>query len=193
MRKEYGSKLTREELINKYGIIGVSPAGTSLMRRNKRTGKIWIQTKFCKNNSDYYIVTLYDPEVRKAIPKEERTNGSGQVIIPLHKIIYAYMYGSTTEGYVIDHINKNKIDNDYRNLREITPQENVTRDTDKNTKLIKCNLKLSREWYLDKIEYWEEQYELAKDNHDAELAHGARSMLAWYRGKLRFYDKNNGE
>ena len=40
MRKDYGSKLTREELIKKYGIIGVSPSGNSLLRKNKRTGKI---------------------------------------------------------------------------------------------------------------------------------------------------------
>lgn len=138
-------------------------------------------------------MTLYDPELRKSIPKEQRTNGSGQVVIPLHKIIYAYMYESTTEGLVIDHINKDKTNNDYRNLREITPQENITRDTNKNTKLVKCNLNVSREWYLGKIKYWEVQYELAKNSHDAELAHSARSMLAWYRGKLRFYDNNNGE
>lgn len=103
------------------------------------------------------------------------------------------MYGSTTEGLVIDHINKDKTNNDYRNLREITPQENITRDTNKNTKLVKCNLNLSRDWYLGKIKYWEAQYELAKDTHNAELAHSARSMLAWYRGKLRFYDTHSEE
>lgn len=140
MRKEYGSKLTREELINKYGIVGVSPSGTSLLRRNKLTGKIRIQTKFSKNNSGYYIVTLYDADRRKAIPMEERNQGSGQVVIPLHKIIYAYMYGSTTEGYVIDHKDGNKTNNEYTNLQEITPQENVTKGTNKNTRVLHTRL-----------------------------------------------------
>ena len=34
MRNDYASKLTREDLIKKYGIIGVSPSGTSIMKRN---------------------------------------------------------------------------------------------------------------------------------------------------------------
>ena len=92
------------------------------------------------NNSGYYLVTCYNANRRKEIPKEERNQASGQVILPLHKIIYAYMYGSTTEGYVIDHIDGDKTNNDYRNLQEVTPQENVTKGTTKNTRVVYTKL-----------------------------------------------------
>ena len=187
MRKDYGSKLTREELINKYGIVGVSPSGNSIMRKNKLTGKIRIQTKFCKNNSGYYIVTCYCPEVRKSIPKEKRNQASGQVVIPLHKIIYAYMYGSTTEGYVIDHIDGNKTNNDYRNLQEITPQENVTKGTNKNTRVLHTRLTWNE--LMDKLDLYTALYEEAKQNKDAEGAHKYRSNMSNTRARLRYIER----
>ncbi len=185
----YASKLTREDLINNYGIIGVSPSGKSIMRKNKHTGKIRIQTKFCMNNSGYYLVTCYSAKRRKSFPKEKRNQASGQVIIPLHKIIYAYMYGSTTEGLVIDHINKDKTDNDYRNLREITPQENIIRDTNKNTRTLYTVL--TKEELEAKLEYYIEAYEQAKKNKDAKEAHRLRANISNTRARLRYLKESN--
>ena len=46
------------------------------------------------------------------------------VSIPLGRFIYAWFHGEAREGYEIDHINNDKLDNRLENLQELTPPEN---------------------------------------------------------------------
>lgn len=187
----YAKELTRDYIQNVLRIFYVSWDGTTILKKNKKGTRI-IKLPLVLNGG-YYKVQVYDSEKRKAINKDERKTTDGQYFIPVQRLVYAWYFDVVPEGMLVDHIDNNKLNNWLSNLQLLTPSENLCKNTDKNTKLIKCNLNLPREWYLNKIEYYEKEYELAKKNSDRKGAHKCRSMLAWYRGKLRYYDKYIGE
>jgi len=60
----------------------------------------------------------------------------------LHKLVYRLFYNDDNfEGYVIDHINGDKLDNRVENLRKITLSENVMasyyeQNTNSNKKIV---------------------------------------------------------
>lgn len=54
-------------------------------------------------------------------------NGATKLQCRVHRIIWISQHGVIPEGYVIDHINNDKTDNQIKNLQLLTPQENSTK------------------------------------------------------------------
>ena len=141
----------------------------------------------------YKLVTLYDPAIRKACPKELRTNTTGQLHIGVHRIVYCWFNRIIPTGMVIDHCNSIKTDNRLENLQLFTPQENVTKERPESNREVYCKLDRPRSYYEEKLNKYEALYETAKQNHDAEEAHKQRSNVANIRSRLRYYDSHTKE
>ena len=54
-------------------------------------------------------------------------NGATKLQCRVHRIIWIAEHGVVPEGYVIDHINNDKLDNRIENLQILTPQENSSK------------------------------------------------------------------
>ena len=107
MRKNYATSLCKQYL-EYLGITHVSEDGKEIYKNGKLV-------KQC-NDGRYNLIELYDPIVRQAVPKEKRTNASGQFALGTHRIVYAWHKGFIPEGLIVDHINGNKSDNHINNL-----------------------------------------------------------------------------
>lgn len=84
-RKDYATTLTKDYLM-KLGITDVTPDGLHIYSGSEELAQYIPKTKNVKRR--YFRVSLYDPELRQATPKEERTNTTGTIIIPTHVINY---------------------------------------------------------------------------------------------------------
>ena len=84
-------------------------------------------------DGNYYSILLYDPIRRQAVPKELRTNTTGEFTLGVHRVVYAWFNGFIPNGLVVDHINGDKKDNHKDNLQLLTPQQNLfkSRKTEK--------------------------------------------------------------
>jgi len=96
------------------------------MRRAKYPSKEWLQSRFSYLDGHLYdlngnIIKEYGPS---------KTNKYISVYINrkmlcLHRLIYIFHNGEPPEGYDIDHINRNPIDNRIENLRACTRSLNT--------------------------------------------------------------------
>lgn len=94
---------------------------------NSRTGKFtWIKKPSRKTNvgsvagtkhSSGYTAIMFKGKIYKA-----------------HRLAYYFMTGNEPLGY-IDHINHNRQDNSWNNLREVTPQQNAMNRTRRTGKV----------------------------------------------------------
>ena len=89
---------------------------------------------------------------------------------------------------VIDHIDNNKQNNNINNLQALTPGENIWKDREHGTWLLKCK-KRTKEYYIDKLNYYLEEYEKQKLLKNAEKVHKLRSYISQYRARIRFWEK----
>ena len=181
----YAKTLTRDYL-EYLGITFVSEDGTKIMKGDTEITQHQL-------NSTYRTIILYDPAVRKAIPLDQRNSGSGQIIFGVHRIVYTWYHRIIPQGFVIDHINNNKLDNRLENLQLLTPQDNINKTRVSSIKEIRCQMTKPREFYENKLNKYSELYEKAKENRDAEAAHKFRCNIAQCKARLRYWDSHKEE
>lgn len=184
MATNYAQTLTKDYL-EYLGVTEVSEDGTKIMKGEQELKQHY--------DGRYKLVTLYDPAIRQATPKELRTNTTGQLHIGVHRIVYCWFNRIIPAGMVIDHINSDKLDNRLENLQLFTPKENINKEREESTKEIPCKLDRPRSYYENKLAMYEELYEEAKANKDAKKAHHLRSNIAQTRARLRYYDNHKQE
>lgn len=184
MRKNYATSLCKEYL-QYLGITHVSEDGKEIYKNGKLI-------KQC-NDGRYNLIELYDPIIRQAVPKEKRTNSSGQFALGTHRIVYTWYKGFIPEGLIVDHINGNKSDNHINNLQLLTPQQNLFKARE-NKKMKVYLLPKNKQYSVEEVERLLDEcitnYEEAKQNHDAKLAHKLRSYKVKYESWLIQLKKN---
>lgn len=181
MGRIYAEALTKSYL-EKLGITNVSEDGKIFRGDNEVSQHL--------SNSGHLIVMLYDPLRRLAVPPAERTNTTGSVYLPVHRIVYAWYHGEVPTGLVCDHCNNIKTDNRLENLQLLTPGENIWKERVCNTREVKCKLNKPRTFYEEKLSTLEAQYEVAKAEHRPNLVHSLRGSISVLRAKLRYYDSH---
>ena len=112
---------------------------------NRAMGQYVIyQTTKDKEGNEYEVVRpIYIAEVVKPTNTRKKKaymlayiniNGKG-FTLPLHRLIYIYFKGNFPEGYDIDHIDGDTLNNDIRNLEAVTHKENCIRRANYQKKL----------------------------------------------------------
>lgn len=183
-RKDYAAELTKEYLM-KLGITDVTPDGLHIYKGSEELAQYIPKTKNAKRR--YFRVSLYDPEIRQATPKEERTSTTGAIIIPVHVINYVWNRGPRELGLVVDHIDNNPLNNHIDNLQLINQRENVTKDREESTREAKCKLDRPLSYYEDKLAYYEDLYKKAVKEGNQEEAHKQRGNTYNQRAKIRYW------
>ena len=183
-RKDYAAELTKEYLM-KLGITDVTPDGLHIYRGSEELAQYIPKAKNVKRR--YFRVSLYDPELRQATPKEERTNTTGAITIPVHVINYVWNKGPRKLGRVVDHLDNNPLNNHIDNLQLISQRENATKEREESTKEIKCKLDRPLSYYEDKLAYYEDLYQKAVKEGNQEEAHKQRGNIFNQRAKIRYW------
>lgn len=183
-RKDYAAELTKEYLM-KLGITDVTPDGLHIYKGSKEVAQYIPKTKDAKRR--YFIVSLYDPEIRQATPKEERTSTTGAITIPVHVINYVWNRGPRELGLVVDHIDNNPLNNHIDNLQLINQRENVTKDREESIRELKCKLDRPLSYYEDKLAYYEDLYQKAVKEGNQEEAHKQRVNTYGQRARIRYW------
>lgn len=181
----YAREITKDYL-KKCGVEEVKEDGRTITIKGKA------QTPFPMNsgNKQYMYVRLYDPDLRAAVPKEERSTNTGQFNLGVHILNYVWNVADKPQGLVVDHIDNNPINNHISNLQLLTPRENVNKDKDKPPRVVQMPKYITEEEILKKLEGFEIAYEQAKQDHDATAAHRLRCQLSLWRAKHRQYLEN---
>lgn len=181
-RKDYASELTKEYLI-KLGVTDITPDGLHVYKNG-----VEAKQHFNPNaKRKYFKVEFYDPEIRQATPKEERNNSTGQFMLDVHVMNYAWQHNIKPVGLIVDHIDNDPQNNDINNLQLLTQKENLEKQRGKSTAQLKCNLKKPLSFYEDKLKMYTEKYEAAKKAHDADEAKLQRGNMKVQRDKIRYY------
>lgn len=187
----YANRLTKEDLM-KGGISNITE-DCKVFRNG--------QELILKKNyaGGYFAFTIYeiDADGNKIKVPRVRKNGKSTYVyctrsIGLHRAMWAWFHNEVPAGMVVDHRNNqhSKLE-DYRidNLQLLTPQENVTKERECNTRQLACDLSYPRSHYESKLAAYEAAYSLAKEtNADKEVRHRLTSSIAHMRAQLRYYD-----
>lgn len=185
MRKNYATELTKDYLIE-LGITNVTPDGYHVYWKGEELTQHCHKAKKAKKS--YLRVSFYSAEVYKNTPEEERTRSTGTMTFLVHVLNYVWNRGDRPEGFIVDHIDNNQLNNNIDNLQLLTPAENLAKERGESIKQVKCKLDRPLSYYEDKLKMYEEKYEEAKKAHDASLAHKLRSNISNTRAKIRYYE-----
>lgn len=185
----YAKRLTKEDLM-KGGITNITE-DCKVFRNGKE-----IELK--KNYAGgYYAFFIYELDsngnkIKVPTPSAKNPYVYKSRSIGLHRAMYAWFNGEVPAGMVVDHKNNQHSQlEDYRldNLQLLTPQENVTKERECNTRQLVCDLSYPRSRYEEKLAAYEAAYSIAKEtNADKELRHKLTSSIAHTRAQLRYYD-----
>ena len=199
-RKTYASRLTKEMLI-KSGIELITEDGKVF-----KNGKQIIP--FQDKQNGYLMIHLYDldedgnkiklPRTRKfkKCKKPTITYKYRIITVGLHRAMWAWIYGSVEEGFVVDHkSNKHTSIEDYHisNLQLITQRENSIKDRKASTKEIKCRLDKPISYYEDKLAYYEDLYKKALKEHNQKEARKQALNTYIQRAKIRYWLSHKAE
>lgn len=180
--RTYAREITKEYLKG-IGVESVSEDGTTVIYR----GVIKPVYDYYSGKRQYKCVQLFDNAIRQQIPVEDRTSSSGQFRIGMHVINYVWNIADKPAGYVIDHIDNNSLNNHVSNLQILTPRENVNKEKDRPPRIVKMPKYITEEEILRKLKGYEEAYEQAKKDHDADAAHKLRGYISTWRAKHRMF------
>ena len=183
-RKDYAAELTKDYLM-KLGITNVTPDGLHIYKGSEELAQYIPKTKNVKRR--YFRVSLYDPELRQATPKEERTNTTGAIMIPVHVINYVWNKGPRESGLIVHHTDNNPLNNNIDNLQLISQRENVTIDREESIRELKCKLDRPLSYYEDKLAYYEDLYQKAVKEGNQEEARKQRANTYTQRAKIRYW------
>ena len=199
-RKTFASRLTKEMLVaNGYELI-------------TEDGKVFKNGKqiipFQDKKDGYLKIYIYDfdedgnkikipmTRLRKWCKKPGNTYNFKTRTIGLHRAMWAWIYGSVEEGYVIDHKNnKHTSIEDYHisNLQIISPRENLTKDRKASTKELKCRLDKPISYYEDKLAYYEDLYKKAMKDRNREDARRRIKNIYDQKAKIRYWLAHKAE
>ena len=179
----YAKEMTKDYL-EKLGITEVSADGKKIICKGKELNQIPLPT-------GYLSVSLYDPEIYKVIYPLTKNRNAGEFQVGVHRLVYAWFYGSAEAGYVVDHINDIKTDNRIENLQLLTPGDNVWKGRVHNVKRIKCNVNKPLSFYMNKLNKYLDKYKAAKEAKQTDLVHKLRTNISHTRARIRYWlDKN---
>lgn len=196
----YAKRLTKEDLM-KGGIVEI----TEDCKVFGKNGEISM-TKSHKQG--YIVLTIYDvdAEGNKIKVPTTRTFKGGKKpcdtyvyktrTIGLHRAMWAWFHNEVPDGMVVDHINnKHQSIEDYylSNLQLLTPQENITKERECNTKQVPCCLSKPRSFYENRLASYEAMHEEAKKAGDKELCHKLRGNIASMKARIRYWDANKSK
>lgn len=101
--------------------------------RSKRVLKCWKHSH--NSNSEYWCLNV---TINKKIRK-----------VYIHKVVAECWLGKKPEGYEVDHIDRNSLNNHYTNLRYVTKSEQmINRDYDKFMDKLLANLSLGNKGHI---------------------------------------------
>ena len=192
MRKKYASKLT-VEMIKKSGITEVTKDGRIFKGPHREMGY------FTKGGKYKYIDLYAFDENGNHIKRPSKTASYGYSMsrTSFHRIVYAWFYGEVPEGYVVDHIDNNPLNNNLDNLQLLTPRENLVKQNIIKKAKYEPHIKRGgySEEYLDtKINEFAEKYARAKAEHNKKDVRKYLSSLAqWKRRKAILKEKKEDE
>lgn len=124
------SNLEFRKIPSLYFLYEVNSSGT-IIRNVKSKRHLKIFKKSHNSNTEYWCTQV---NIKKQVRK-----------VFLHRVVAECWHGARPEGMQVDHIDRNSLNNDYRNLRYVTKSEQMlNRDYDKfidkcYQNLAKCN------------------------------------------------------
>lgn len=191
----YARRLTKEDLINS-GITLVTEDGHVFKGEKEVIPNI--------NQNGYFMHFIYELDDlgnRIQVPSEKSVFGYVYKLrsIGLHRLMWAWFHDEVPAGLVVDHINnEHKTLEDYHlsNLQLLTPGQNIAKERSSAAWLkyeLPCKLNKPRSFYEDKLNMYVADYEKAKADGDAELAHKRRGNISQCKARLRYYDAHIDE
>ena len=193
MRKNYASRLTKEELI---------AGGITCITNDGRVFKGEKEAALSANYQGYLMLTIIELDedgnkikkpitrVYKGRKKPTNTYNYKTMLVGLHRAMWAWFYGEVPAGYVVDHINNKHTElEDYNldNLQLLTPAKNLEKERGISTKQIPCMLNKPLSFYEDKLNKYLTEYEQAKKEHNAKECHRLRTNIAHTKANIRYY------
>lgn len=191
MRKQYASRLTKEDLM-KGGITCITEDG--MVFRGEQQVNLYV------NAQGYLMLSIYELDedgnkIKYYTGKKNHYTYKAR-LIGLHRAMWAWFHNEVKEGYIVDHIsNQHTSIEDYHlsNLQLLTPAENLSKERDESTKQLKCKLDRPLSYYEDKLNYYIAEYEKAKKEHRANDAHHLRCNVAQTKARIRYWKAHKEE
>ena len=179
----YAKELTKEYL-KKVGITKITKDGKHIYFGKREADQLLL-------NSGYLAFNIYDKDIYDILYPITKSKAAGELLVPVHRAVYAWYRGSTVENMIVDHINDNKTDNRLENLQVLTPKENIWKNRVCDVWELKCRLTKPRSFYEEKLEKYLRLYELAKKEKDADRVHKLRANISQSRARLRYWDSHH--
>lgn len=185
----YAKRLTKEDLV-KGGITNI----TEDCRVFKNGQELELKKNYAGGYFTFFIYALDSngKKIKVPTPKSKNPYVYKTRSIGLHRAMWAWFHNEVPEGMVVDHRNNqhSQLEDYYLdNLQLLTPQENVTKERECNTRQLVCDLSYPRSHYEEKLAAYEAAYSVAKETKaDKEIRHRLTSSIAHTRAMLRYYD-----